>query len=97
LPCGSTFLPFILNHEIKSLFRVIAIGLTKGIALRNAMPGGFRHDWWGYHGDDGDIQHHNPWEQYPPFEQYGKGDVVGCGVDQHGTIFFTKNGKRHGE
>lgn len=36
---------------------------------------------------------------YIPVEtdnSYGKGDIVGCGVDKNKRIFFTKNGKKLG-
>lgn len=58
------------------------------------MPGWRDYPWWGYHGDDGgffsgDAVAHS--------DTYEKGDVVGCGVDQQGGLFFTKNGRKLGK
>jgi hypothetical protein len=61
----------------------------------NAGPGWtIGRYWWGYHGDDGGFFD----SDYPKVtrDTYGSGDVVGCGVDEHGGIFFTKNGKKQG-
>jgi Ran-binding protein 9/10 len=48
---------------------------------------------WGYHGDDGIayIEGHDRLDYGPKF---GKGDIVGCGVDwQIEAYFFTLNGQ----
>ncbi|KAF8244121.1 hypothetical protein K440DRAFT_25403 [Wilcoxina mikolae CBS 423.85] len=72
----------------------IVIGLSSGIAPLTKMPGwDSKHQWWGYHGDDGGA-YHNSDSSNVFYEKYEKGDVVGCGVDQQGKLFFTKNGKK---
>jgi hypothetical protein len=52
---------------------------------------------WGYHGDDGQKFHASgTGKAYA--ELYGKGDVIGCTIDQSkGTATFTKHGKDLGE
>ena len=55
------------------------------------MPGWDAHS-WGYHGDDGGRFHGDgaAVARDPPF---GRGDVVGCGVDRGAReVFFTRNG-----
>jgi hypothetical protein len=77
------------------LDRSIGLGLSNGIAPLDAMPGWGQHLWWGYHGDDGgafDSDSHSV-----EYETYCKGDIVGCGVDQQGRLYFTKNGKYQGK
>lgn len=74
---------------------MIGIGLTNGFAPLHAMPGWRGHIWWGYHADDGGFYDSNTYRSKS--DTYGKGDVVGCGVDQRGGLFFTKNGKKLGE
>ena len=57
------------------------------------MPGwpGGEYRSWGYHGDDGGIfMGQGEWSVQ--YDKYGKGDTVGCGLDQQRQIFFTKNG-----
>lgn len=74
---------------------MIGIGLASGSAPLDEMPGWGGHQWWGYHGDKGGFYDSDS----PRFEcdTYGKGDVVGCGLDQQGGLFFTKNGKKLGK
>ncbi|KAF8515424.1 hypothetical protein BDD12DRAFT_871367 [Trichophaea hybrida] len=62
----------------------------------DAMPGWPGHQWWGYHGDDGNI-FFNSGSSGITYEKYGQGDVIGYGLDLQGGIFFTKNGKKQGE
>jgi Ran-binding protein 9/10 len=56
------------------------------------MPG-WREFSWGYHGNDGMTftEGHRGLDYGPKF---GKGDIVGCGVDwQTEAYFFTLNGQ----
>jgi hypothetical protein len=58
------------------------------------MPGWDSHA-WGYHGDDGKKFAGYGWgTDYSV--TYRVGDIVGCGVDQNGHLFFTKNGENLG-
>ena len=58
------------------------------------MPGWFAGS-YGYHGDDGNKFEGSLMGMGKPYsENYGKGDVVGCGWDiANDCIFFTKNGR----
>ena len=71
----------------------VAIGCCRaGFDASRLMPG-WDAESWGYHGDDGGRFHGDgaATERGPPF---GRGDVVGCGVDRsRGELFFTRNGK----
>eukprot|EP00549_Striatella_unipunctata_P023414 CAMPEP_0118706418 /NCGR_PEP_ID=MMETSP0800-20121206/20545_1 /TAXON_ID=210618 ORGANISM="Striatella unipunctata, Strain CCMP2910" /NCGR_SAMPLE_ID=MMETSP0800 /ASSEMBLY_ACC=CAM_ASM_000638 /LENGTH=319 /DNA_ID=CAMNT_0006608947 /DNA_START=223 /DNA_END=1182 /DNA_ORIENTATION=- len=71
----------------------IAIGLaTEKFQLHNRMPGWDQHS-YGYHGDDGGVFHESG-ESQNHYEEFGAGDVVGCGIDYvRDKIFFTLNGK----
>jgi hypothetical protein len=69
--------------------------LVNGIAPLDAIPGGAGHQWWAYHGNDGGIFWNSDYNQIA-YEQYGEGDVVGCGVNSKKQIFFTKNGVKQG-
>ena len=60
------------------------------------MPGwSWKKHWCGYHSDDGGVHHDG--EEIRLYEISKKGDTVGCGLDDDGIIFFTKNGIRLGE
>ena len=53
----------------------------------------------GYHGDNGLVYSNSittkKGESYGP--TFGKGDVIGCGIDfESNTVFFTKNGRSFG-
>jgi hypothetical protein len=54
---------------------------------------GWKEFTWGYHSDDGKIYaEHIYGRRYGP--EFGKGDIVGCGVDwQSEAYFFTLNGQ----
>jgi hypothetical protein len=73
---------------------VVVIGLSCGVSPLNACPGWtVGKYWWGYHGDDGGFYYQQDSSSELTSEKYGSGDIVGCGVDKHGGIFFTRNGK----
>lgn len=75
----------------------VAVGLAGcRFYCTTRMPGWDRHS-YGYHGDDGGFFHGSGSmrRQYGP--KFGRGDIVGCGVDySNNTIFFTLNGKSLG-
>jgi len=56
------------------------------------MPG-WHAGSWGYHGDDGKkFNEQGTGNEFGP--RYGRGDIVGCGVDMPAnSAFFTKNGE----
>ncbi|KAA8909380.1 concanavalin A-like lectin/glucanase domain-containing protein [Sphaerosporella brunnea] len=78
----------------KAIENEIGIGLSSGICPLDAMPGWGNFNWWGYHGDDGMI--YNSDAQKARYETFGEGDIVGCGVNKNGSLYFTKNGKKLG-
>lgn len=74
----------------------MGIGLCNGLAESFSSMPGWDKGTWGYHGDDGCFFVESGWgSEYAP--KYGRGDVVGCGVDLEGKIFFTKNGQLLGK
>jgi hypothetical protein len=86
---------YMLMANVILVARFIAIGLSSGIAPLTRMPGwASKHSWRGYHGDNGGAYCKDSADIF--YEKYEKGDVVGCGLDQQGRIFFTKNGKMQG-
>ena len=70
----------------------VAIGCARaGFDAGRLMPG-WDSESWGYHGDDGG-RFHGDGAAVARGETFGRGDVVGCGVDRaSGAVFFTKNG-----
>ena len=72
----------------------IGIGLTRKGSRLNHMPG-WSKETVGYHGDNGLVylgtKLNERGIEYGPI--FGKGDVVGCGIDfDSNTVFFTRNG-----
>jgi hypothetical protein len=64
------------------------------------MPGWGRFNWWGYHGDDGNVfvGHRGDGDLCAAtYETFEEGNIVGCGVNQKGNMYFTKNGKKLGK
>lgn len=85
--------------EIHGITRGAPVGSTIGIGFQgkdcvlNRLPG-WEPNSWGYHGDDGQIYQVRA-EGKPYGPKYGKGDVVGCGINfKTRTAFFTRNGVR---
>ena len=72
----------------------VAVGLgTESFDWHARMPG-WDASSYGYHGDDGGIFHSSGGMLRKFGPSYGRGDVVGCGVDHvAGGIFFTLNGQ----
>lgn len=70
----------------------VAIGCCRaGFDASRLMPG-WDAESWGYHGDDGG-RFHGDGTSIARGEPFGRGDVVGCGVDRAaGEVFFTRNG-----
>lgn len=71
----------------------VAVGLaTDSFDWHVRMPG-WDASSYGYHGDDGGIFHSSGGMLRKFGPSYGRGDVVGCGIDHvAGGIFFTLNG-----
>jgi len=59
------------------------------------MPGWFDGT-FGYHGDDGQ-KYLGSGDGLLYSRAYKVGDIVGCGVDKGGNLFFTKNGVHLGK
>ena len=76
---------------------LVAIGLSNGICRFNSMPGWYTPAKWGYHGDDGGVYiNQGDLNTDRNYGLYEKDDTIGCGVDDDGYIFYTKNGARMG-
>jgi Ran-binding protein 9/10 len=72
--------------------RIIGIGFCSGHVCIDAILPGQRELTWGYHSDDGNVYENGAEMKYGP--KFGKGDIVGCGVDwQIEAYFFTLNGQ----
>ncbi|KAI9733140.1 MAG: hypothetical protein M1834_003687 [Cirrosporium novae-zelandiae] len=75
----------------------VALGFCSQYALLDQMPGWLtaRALTWGYHAHDGKKYMYGDIGGFQYQEQYGPGDVVGCGVDfDKNIIYYTKNGIR---
>jgi hypothetical protein len=82
--------------------RSLCIGFCGECVLHQDMPGSY-HRSSAYH-CDGSLRWDNHWTS--PFnsswnisgKKYGKGDIIGCGIDWGNSLFFlTLNGKLLGE
>eukprot|EP00759_Apiculatamorpha_spiralis_P036796 PhF_6_TR37057/c0_g1_i2/m.54265 len=74
----------------------VAIGLTNKYLTKESYHGlpGWCNGELGYHSDDGMIYSGAGTSSHGVLAPFGKGDVVGCGVDNMFRVFFTKNGQR---
>lgn len=82
------------NNDSSRRTDCVAVGLaTDSFDWHSRMPG-WDASSYGYHGDDGGIFHSSGGMLRKFGPSYGRGDVVGCGVDHvAGGIFFTLNGE----
>ena len=72
----------------------VAVGLATDAFDWHARMPGWDASSYGYHGDDGGIFHSSGGMLRKFGPSYGRGDVVGCGVDHVAAgIFFTLNGE----
>jgi hypothetical protein len=73
--------------------RIVGIGFCSGQAIIHMTFPGWEEFTWGYHSDDGKVYTEGAsGRKYGP--KFGKGDIVGCGVDwKSEAYFFTLNGK----
>ncbi len=71
----------------------IGVGFDNGLPHYRCFPGWLKGT-WGYHGDDGKVYSCGSGAGYG--QGYGEGDVIGCGIDKNGAIFYTQNGKHLG-
>lgn len=63
---------------------------------------GWRKTAWGLHGDDGNFFHGSSSSSQATGAEgkrsipvkYGQHDIMGCGLDKHGNLFFAKNGAK---
>lgn len=71
---------------------VVAIGLANHTPRGSTLPG-----WplgsYGYHSDDGNFFDELGTRGTRIGDSFGVGDTVGCGLDEHAEIFFTRNGQ----
>ncbi|KAL7796630.1 ankyrin repeat-containing domain protein [Trichoderma ceciliae] len=84
-----------INDESKGSQRY-AIGFCDERTALGGVQLGWQKKSWGYHGGDGKIFHPSiSSEGSSPFgSAYGKGDVIGCGVNfEKDVAFYTLNGK----
>jgi len=69
----------------------LCIGFCGECVLHQGMPGSYRHS-LGYRGH-GFLVRDNDFNRYG--EYYGKGDIIGCGIDWgNSQFYFTLNGKQ---
>ncbi|KAK8246900.1 hypothetical protein HDK90DRAFT_24447 [Phyllosticta capitalensis] len=74
----------------------VGLGFASQFFPLHNMPGWFSpYMSWGYHGDDGDMYGNKA--EIRGGHTYGKGDIVGAGVDfSKQEVFFTRNGESLG-
>lgn len=75
----------------------VGLGFASQFFPLHNMPGWFSpYMSWGYHGDDGDMYGNKA--EIHGGHTYGKGDIVGAGVDfSKQEVFFTRNGESLGK
>jgi hypothetical protein len=67
-----------------------AIGFTTNHAYPKDEFAGYLEDSIAYHGDDGTVYLNG--EAIGQLCSFGSNDVIGCGITNFGTVFFTHNG-----
>lgn len=74
--------------------RRYAIGFSDECTPLGGIQLGWQKTSWGYHGNDGKTYHGSNFELVSFGESYGKGDVIGCGVNSAKDVaFYTLNGE----
>ncbi|KAF4540725.1 Ran-binding protein 9 [Lasiodiplodia theobromae] len=82
--------------EVDTLESIVGVGFCSQFFALDKMPGWPEsYPSWGYHGDDGQkFKREYEGQGHHYSESYGKGDIIGAGVDfDKQELFFTKNGE----
>ncbi|KAF9913711.1 Rsp5p-dependent ubiquitination, sorting of cargo proteins at the multivesicular body [Lobosporangium transversale] len=103
IACVQTNLPLPKQQEVyywevkmfeKSPNTIVSVGVTTKPYPTTRLPGWNRHS-AGYFSHNGQKYCNSLWSGHTYGPIYFEGDVIGCGYrPRHGTIFFTRNGKR---